>query len=1077
MKKMKSRSLLPWFFVLALLPIAACGGDGDGDACKGVSCSGQGTCIEVDGDPVCQCNIGFHADGIECKPDACRPFDCVFGYCKDPANSPECVCNEGYVGDSCNQCDEGYVLDGVRCVLAGGCEADSCGNHGTCREDGPGFVCDCHQGWAGNKCDRCAEGYVGDNCDQCDEGYVLDGTKCVLAGNCEADSCGNNGTCREEGPGFVCDCDKGWAGNRCDRCAEGYVGDDCQPAVTGDPCDPDPCINATKCEAVGDEAVCTCMEGYAGKLCNECDEGYKPDGDNCVVDIENNPCVPNPCPDRHPGGNRDKCKVQEGQAVCQCNDGYHLDGDTCVEDEVVDRCTPNPCDVEPDRNVCKNVGGSFECECNPGLADQAGVCVAPCDFNDTACTKAHNSFPWIVSANGHGSVVLNLDDRALPLGPDRSNYRYALNVHPYQTWGLNGEGKDVNTRDVLWDTYMGLRVDGVGEWLYGKVREYVGYYGQDGIPFWVNTIGDLRVENFVYAPWQLSRPSLVMLAKVTNNGTQPHAVSIYSLHNYHIGYTQNDSHRFPDAADESIFYDGDSKVLIEQGPGGALVYYPLAKDFRYTADQGGGEADPYSLLNSGQDLGNQSMNIKGQDRVAGFQAPEVTLQPGESTWFGVVTAFEPNKDAYHGAVNDVASQYSHRNAAQALQEARDEWEAWRKPAPANLTAAELQVYRTSEAVLRMGQAWETTDRSKGQILASLPPGMWSISWVRDMAYAVVGLVRSGHFTEAKAALEFQLLAESGNYVTFEHNGVQQTGVGHDYQISVCRYYGNGKEESDWDYNGPNVEFDGFGLFLWSLGEYVKASGDTSIVQDYWDTIKDKIADVLVKLIMPNGMIAADSSIWELHWNGQQKQYTYTSVTAAKGLCEASQLALGLGKIEDSDSWANATHTITAGIKNTVVTNNFLAQSVEELANNSGYVDASVIEAFRWGLFDPAGIIAKTTIQGLLDELTVPNGIGIARNDDGGSYDSAEWVFMDLRMAGALRNSGVTANQEKADLLIDWITAQAINNMGLISELHTREGSNYDGSPPMVGFGAGAYIMELWHRENGAAPTAPCRIRW
>ena len=110
-----------------------------------------------------------------------EPFDCVFGYCKDPANSPECVCNEGYVGDSCNQCDEGYVLDGVRCVLAGGCEADSCGNHGTCREDGPGFVCDCHQGWAGNKCDRCAEGYVGDNCDQCDEGYVLDGTKCVLA--------------------------------------------------------------------------------------------------------------------------------------------------------------------------------------------------------------------------------------------------------------------------------------------------------------------------------------------------------------------------------------------------------------------------------------------------------------------------------------------------------------------------------------------------------------------------------------------------------------------------------------------------------------------------------------------------------------------------------------------------------------------------------------------------------------------------------------------------------------------------------------------------------------------------------
>jgi GH15 family glucan-1,4-alpha-glucosidase len=225
------------------------------------------------------------------------------------------------------------------------------------------------------------------------------------------------------------------------------------------------------------------------------------------------------------------------------------------------------------------------------------------------------------------------------------------------------------------------------------------------------------------------------------------------------------------------------------------------------------------------------------------------------------------------------------------------------------------------------------------------------------------------------------------------------------------------------------------------------------------------------------MIAADSSIWELHWNGQQKQYTYTSVTAAKGLCEAAGLAISLTDSQNATAWNNAVQRITSGIKDTVVTNNFLAQSVEELRDNSGYVDASVIEAFRWGLFDPAGIIAKTTIQGLLDELTVPNGIGIARNDDGGAYDSAEWVFMDLRLAGALRNSGVPADKDKADLLIDWITAQAINNMGLISELHTREGSKYDGSPPMVGFGAGAYIIELWHRENGAAPTAPCRIRW
>ena len=61
--------------------------------------------------------------------------------------------------------------------------------------------------------------------------------------------------------------------------------------------------------------------------------------------------------------------------------------------------------------TCVNVGGSFECECNPGLTDQAGVCVAPCDFNDTACTQKRITRFVDSLANGHGSVVLNLDDR------------------------------------------------------------------------------------------------------------------------------------------------------------------------------------------------------------------------------------------------------------------------------------------------------------------------------------------------------------------------------------------------------------------------------------------------------------------------------------------------------------------------------------------------------------------------------------------------------------------------------------------------------------------------------------------
>ena len=86
------------------------------------------------------------------------------------------------------------------------------------------------------------------------------------------------------------------------------------------------------------------------------------------------------------------------------------------------------------------------------------------------------------------------------------------------------------------------------------------------------------------------------------------------------------------------------------------------------------------------------------------------------------------------------------------------------------------------------------------------------------------LRRAGHDPEAKAAIAFQMGASVGQYEMY---------VGAPYQISVVRYYGDGTEWSDSNSNGPNVEFDGFGLFLWELAEYVRASGDTASLTAWW----------------------------------------------------------------------------------------------------------------------------------------------------------------------------------------------------------------------------------------------------
>jgi GH15 family glucan-1,4-alpha-glucosidase len=227
----------------------------------------------------------------------------------------------------------------------------------------------------------------------------------------------------------------------------------------------------------------------------------------------------------------------------------------------------------------------------------------------------------------------------------------------------------------------------------------------------------------------------------------------------------------------------------------------------------------------------------------------------------------------------------------------------------------------------------------------------------------------------------------------------------------------------------------------------------------------------------NGMIRPDSSIWEVHWNGRQKQYTYTSLTAAKGLCEASLLADARGSSAEATAWEATAQEIMAAIPGNAMDDDFVAQSVEELAGNSGYVDAAVIEAFNWNLMDPDGAAAAATTSALLTALAVPNGMGLARNDDGGWYDSSEWILIDLRMSAALRALGGDTATAKADQLMDWVTAQARANMGLIAELHTRDGADYDGAVPMVGFGAGAYVLGTWNRADPVTPAAPCGIAW
>jgi GH15 family glucan-1,4-alpha-glucosidase len=679
-----------------------------------------------------------------------------------------------------------------------------------------------------------------------------------------------------------------------------------------------------------------------------------------------------------------------------------------------------------------------------------------------AGVSPHRSMTTLTSSNGLGALVY-----------DATQYKITQFLeHPYQAASATA-----SSRNFAYDSYPGLRVGGAGTagtWLNGVAPTVVEYLPGTGIIHVQRSVQGLTVDEYDFAPVALAENASVMLVKVTQTAAAG-PVDVYSLFNYQVG-----SGNPPGSSNESTSYDSTYDAYYEwsSGVGVTMAFGSLVPSTHHASGGAGASINPYAVLiaggNLGDDTGTGATPVTGA--TEGFQSSLGSIANGASAWTGWVTVLAPDPNNAQAAIIAAQTWFKKQGGTPAAVLAAEQasWASWVSAAPSGASATESSLDQQSQVILKMGQVTES-GQGGGQLLASLtdspPPaltfGNWNISWVRDMAYATVGLIKSGHYAEAKAALSYELQASVGSYESYLAGDMGTAGV--PYQISVCRYYGDGTEWSDSNSNGPNVEFDGFGLFLWALDEYVAASGDKSLLGTYWtSTIKPKVADVLVHLQDANGLVSADSSIWEVHWNGQQRHFTYTTAAAANGLCSASRLATAAGDAADSASYLTrgqmARDALVAHLRGY---GGVLGQSTEAIASGNAWLDASVVEAINWGLVDPSGPTAQATLSSMQANLLVGDGQGFMRDQTGGSYDSQEWVFVDLRSARAFELGGKSSFSTS---LFAWNTQQSAANFGEISELYNPTTGDYEGSPPMVGFGAGAYILTLTERGTPVTPS-------
>ncbi|KAJ8010618.1 hypothetical protein DPEC_G00076940 [Dallia pectoralis] len=297
-------------------------------------------------------------------------------------NVEQCECPWGYSGTSCEQCLSGfYRVGGI--LFGGNCLQCECNDHAT-ECDINGVCLDCTHNTTGPHCDECLHGYYGDP----SEGTREDCQRCA----CPLTVATNNfsPTCQLEVSGQVtCDqCQLGYTGTNCERCANGYHG---KPTVEGQQCVVCDCNGNVEPEEPGhcdsDSGVCLkCHRNTSGDHCERCQDGYYGDA------ITAKSCRACGC---HGNGSYSSlCDLATGECRCKpnvvgekcdlCQVGFHalLSGQGCRE-----------CNCSQSGSVSEACDEEGRCHCIPGVA---GLKCDHCshgyfNYRDSGCTQCECS--------------------------------------------------------------------------------------------------------------------------------------------------------------------------------------------------------------------------------------------------------------------------------------------------------------------------------------------------------------------------------------------------------------------------------------------------------------------------------------------------------------------------------------------------------------------------------------------------------------------------------------------------------------------------------------------------------------
>ncbi|WP_051531398.1 glycoside hydrolase family 15 protein [Sphingomonas sp. URHD0057] len=405
-----------------------------------------------------------------------------------------------------------------------------------------------------------------------------------------------------------------------------------------------------------------------------------------------------------------------------------------------------------------------------------------------------------------------------------------------------------------------------------------------------------------------------------------------------------------------------------------------------------------------------------------------------------------------------------------------QFERWRaNPSVRFVNDKERHLWRQSETMLRIAQSREPNRPGRygnGLIVAALPD-VYATPWVRDMAWATVALARMGHRAEARAALLAYFNARPTGKMRAEVHGA-------DYQVSVVRYFGNGEEEPFFTQEGAtNIEYDDWGEVLWVLGEYLRRYDDPALLETatYRGRLYESARDFIVRPLLANTepygggrIVAADTSIWEERQK-DRKHFAFSTALAIVGLHNFAEVAQRAGDQAARNNALAQAALLETGFAAAFIRDGKLRGTLEDGVKND--IDGALLPIINFGVVRDANVIRDTVDR--MELLKVASG-GYRRVRSTYTdpkifeywYERQEFLFVDLHLAQLYHALG---RKSDADAMLQRIVNKAAADHNIIPEMYVAvpcalfPGKIGDptGALPMVGYGAGAYVLHLLDR--------------